>query len=53
MLETLTEFKKTDAKLRVPAVTKDNVNLTKQLNDGIPLLEQLTNYFCKSNKSRK
>ena len=48
------EFKIKVAKLHVPIVTlstKDNVNLTKQLSDGFKrLLEQLSNYSCKSNK---
>ena len=38
------KFKITDAKLYVPIVTlstKDNVNLTKELNDGFKQLEQL------------
>ena len=41
------KFKIMDAKLRVPIVnlsTKDNVNLTKQLNDGIKRSLYLNNY---------
>ena len=52
------KFKITDAKLYVPIVTlstKDNVNLTKELNDGFKQLEQLkleqlSDYTCKSNE---
>ena len=52
------KFNITDAKLYVPIVTlstKDNVNLTKELNDGFKQLEQLkleqlSDYTCKSNE---
>ena len=46
----------TDAKLHLPIVTlstKDNVNLRKQVMDLKDLLEQSSDYSCKSNKSRK
>ena len=53
-----TKFKITDAKLHVAIVTlssKINVNLKKQLSYRFKrscLLEKLSNYSCKSNKSR-
>ena len=50
----LANFKITDAQLHVPIVTlstKDNVNLTKQLNHGFKR-SAYWNYSCKSNKSR-
>ena len=44
------KFKKTDAKLHVPIVTlstKDNVNLTKQLSEGLKKSDYWNSYEAK------